>query len=147
MQHLSEEQIAFIIADAKQKLEALIEDPVSDGEGLEGYEDEEGHCYPYCSGSDDLEVELCMDGIPGLDDADVFALAYMHVDYSYADTYDSGDYWTPPSGGWELQDSDGWMDRLDLEISSYNPETEEYENIEISDELKQRIINAVNETN
>lgn len=141
---LTEEQIFAIIDDISSKLQEVIDNPMDESD-LECEEDDYGRCYPCSSGSVDIELEeICYDGLPGLKDADTYITAKGKVDYSYYYDYDPGDYWTPPAGGWELRDSSGSINELEIEICALNPETGEYEDIKVDESVKKRIIESVN---
>lgn len=141
---ITEDQIKAIIEDATSQLLAVIDEPC-DCSDLQCEEDEYGRCYPYCSGylEGDLE-EICIDGLAGIEDGDVCIYATYDGSYSYHDDYDPGDYWTPPSGGWELDDCEAYLTSITIELSVYNPTTDEYEDVEVSQEVCDRIIEEVN---
>lgn len=146
--NLTEIQIQAIIDDTTNKLQAIIEDPCNgDYSDLEMYEDEHGY-YPFGSKSGDYDIEeICYDGLPGInsDYADIYITAKCSLNYSYHDDYDPGDYWTPPSGGIEIDNVEADLLDMDFEINILNPDIDDYESIEVSNELKQRIITIVNE--
>jgi hypothetical protein len=146
---LTEEQIQAIIDDIVSKMEDVIEDPCNgDFSDFECYEDEYGHCYDFGSHTFDSELEeICLDGLPGIspDDADIYITAKYSADVSFHDDYDPGDYWTPPSGGIEIDEVEASVYDIKIEIDVYNQESDEYEAIEIPQEVINRIENSVNE--
>lgn len=142
---LTKEQILAIIEDTSSKLEGAIED--IDCSDFEMYEDEYGHCYNHGSTTIDGELEeICMDGLPGVpeDDSDIYISASYECNCSYHDDYDPGDYWTPPSGGVELDSAEAYITDIDIDISVYNADTDEYDPIEVSKEDREYIIEQVN---
>lgn len=144
---ITEEQIQAIIADTADKLQAVIDEPIRDESDLDYYEDEYGHCYN--SGSKSLEGELeeiCYEGLPGIDNdsADIYICASYEGECDWHDDYDPGDYWTAPGGGIEVDSVEAYITDIDIEISVYDEATEEYVGVEVSEEIKQRIIDEVN---
>lgn len=146
---LTEEQIQAIIDDVVSKMEDVIDDPCNgDYSDLDFYEDDMGHCYNFGSHSYESELEeICIDGLPGIDsdESDIYITATYDVDMSFHDDYDPGDYWTPPSGGIEVDEVSVSVSKIEIEISVLNKETDEYEDIEITEEHKVEIVNKVNE--
>lgn len=146
--NLTEVQIQAIIDDTTNKLQAIIDNPCNgDYSNLEMYEDEHGY-YPFGSKNSDIEIdEICYNGLPGVDsdNADIYIVAKCNLSYSYHNDYDHGDYWTPPSGGIEIDNVEADLLDMDFEINVLNPDINDYESIEVSTELKQRIITIVNE--
>lgn len=144
---LTEEQIQAIINDAADKLQALIEDPCNgDYSDLDMYEDERG-CYPFGSKNCDSEIEeICYEGLPGIDTdcADIYIMAKCDLRYSYHNDYDPGDYWTSPSGGIEIDEVEAYITDMEIEISVLNQDTDEYESVEVGNEIKERIIREAN---
>lgn len=146
---LTEEQVQAIIDDVVSKIEAIKEDPCDgDYSDLECYEDELGRPYNFGSHSYETELEeVCIDGLPGIDsdESDIYITATCYVDMLFHDDYDPGDYWTPPSGGIEIDEVNASVSKIEIEISVLNHETDEYEDIEITEEQKVEIVNKVNE--
>lgn len=146
---LTKEQIQAIIDDIVSKMEAVIENPCNgDYSDLECYEDDYGHCYDFGSHSFESELEeICIDGLPGIskDDSDICITASYDVDLSFHDDYDPGDYWTPPAGGIEIDEVRASISKVDIDISVFNKETEDYEEIKVSEKQKKYIIDKVNE--
>lgn len=143
---LTEEQIQAIIDDAAAKLQNIADSAMED-EDPDYYEDDYGHCYNHGSNSLSGEIEeICYDGLPGIgpDNSDIYISASYDGDCQWTDTYDSGDYWTPPSGGIEVDSVDVYLTDIDIEISIYDEETEDYTDVEISEDVKKRIIDEVN---
>lgn len=143
---LTEEQIKAIIADATAKLQKVADTAMEDDEP-NYYEDDYGHCYS--SGSNNLSGELeeiCYEGLPGIDadNSDIFITASYDGDCDWRDTYDSGDYWTPPSGGIEVDKVEVYLTEIEIEISVYDKECDDYIDIEVSEDVKKRIIKEVN---
>lgn len=145
----TEEQVQAIIADTANKLQSIIDDPCGgDYSDFECYEDELGHCYNSGSHSTEGEIEeICYDGLPGInsDDADIYILAKYDAYISFHDDYDPGDYWTPPSGGIEIDEVEITISSMEFEVSVYNSTTNEYEEIEFSPKLIEHIIDKVHE--
>lgn len=143
---LSEEQIKAIIADATAKLQEIADSAMEDTEP-NYYEDDYGRCYN--SGSNSLcgEIEeICYEGLPGIknDDADIYISASYDGNCEWHDDYDPGDYWTPPSGGIEVDKVEIYLAEIEIEISVYDEETDDYVDIEVSEADKKRIIEEVN---
>ena len=145
---LTEEQIQAIIEDTANKVAGIVDNPCGgDYSEFQCYEDECGHVYPNGSYSEDSEIEeICYDGLPGIDpmESDIFITAKYSMELSFHDDYDPGDYLTPPAGGIEIDDIDVRIYDMVFEIDVLNHDTDEYESIEISKEIKDRIINEVN---
>lgn len=145
----TEEQVQAIIADTANKLQAIIENPCGgDYSNFECYEDELGHCYDHGTHYTDGEIEeICCDGLPGINsnDADIYILAKYDANISFHDDYDPGDYWTPPSGGIEIDEVEVAISSMEFDVSVYNSATDEYEEIEFSPKLIERIIDKVHE--
>lgn len=145
----TEEQIQAIIADTANKLQAIINDPCGgDYSDFECYEDDLGHCYNYGYHSIEGEIEeICYDGLPGInsDDADIYIIAKYDAYISFHDDYDPGDYWTPPSGGIEIDEVEVAISSMEFEVSVYDSATDEYEVIDFSPKLIERIIDNVHE--
>lgn len=146
---LTEEQIQAIIDDMVSKMEGVIEDPCNgDYSDFECYEDDYGRSYDFGSHCFESELEeICIDGLPGIpaDDADIYITAKYSADVSFHDDYDPGDYWTPPSGGIEIDEVDASVYDIVIEIDVYNQDTDEYDAIEIPQEVIDRIEKSVNE--
>lgn len=146
---LTDEQSQAIIDDIVSKMEVIIDDPCDgDYSDFECYEDEDGRCYNHGSHSiKSVFEEICIDGLPGIpaNDSDIYITASYAVDMSFHDDYDPGDYWTPPSGGIELDEVVAKVSEIEIEISVLNHETDEYENVEVSEMQKQLIVEKVNE--
>lgn len=146
---LTDEQIQAIIEDTAHKLELFISDPCDgDYSDLECYEDENGNCYDFGTHSFTYELEeICYDGLPGIDsdNADIFITAIVCADLSFHDDYDPGDYYTPPSGGIELDRVDAFISDIDIEINVINPMNNEYERMEVTSEVKDSILKTVND--
>lgn len=145
---LTDEQVQAIVDDIVSKMEAIIEDPCDgDYSDFECYEDEEGHYYKFGSHTSYGQLEeICLEGLPGIpaDDNDIFITADYTAEIDFHDDYDPGDYWTPPSGGIELDKVEAQIDDIDFEISVLNQETDEYEDVEVPEEVKKFIIEKVN---
>ena len=145
----TEEQIQAIIADTANKLQDIIDDPCGDDDSdFECYEDDLGHCYNYGYHSIEGEIEeICYDGLPGInsDDADIYIIAKYDAYISFHDDYDPGDYWTPPSGGIEIDEVEVAISSMEFEVSVYDSATDEYEVIDFSPKLIERIIDNVHE--
>ena len=145
----TEEQIQAIIADTANKLQDIIDDPCGDDySDFECYEDDLGHCYNYGYHSIEGEIEeICYDGLPGInsDDADRYIIAKYDAYISFHDDYDPGDYWTPPSGGIEIDEVEVAISSMEFEVSVYDSATDEYEVIDFSPKLIERIIDNVHE--
>ncbi len=142
---LTEEQKLAIIEDTSSKLADVIDD--IDCSDFEMYEDDYGRCYNHGSTTIDGELEeICLDGLPGVsaDDSDIYIVAKYECDCSYHDDYDPGDYWTPPSGGIELDSVEPSVTDIEIEIGVYNAETDDYDSIEVSEDDKEYIIEEVN---
>lgn len=125
---LTQEQKQAIIDDAANRLEAIADDPLDGRDDLDMYEDEYGRCYNSgsCSMAGTIE-EICYDdGIPGIAPADSDICINLEYDGTayYHDSYDSGDYWTPPSGGIELDDLELYATSLYVEIDVLNEATD-----------------------
>lgn len=146
---LTEEQIQAIISDTADKLYALAEDPCNgDYSDLDFYEDDEGRCYSYGSKYCEREIEeICINGLPGIspENSDIIISATCGLDFSYHDDYDAGDYWTPLSGGIEIDSVDIELLDMEFEINVPAHVTNEYVCVDIPKEVKQRIITEVNE--
>lgn len=146
---LTDEQVQAIVDDIVSKMEAIIEDPCNgDYSDFECYEDEYGHCYDFGSHSIESELEeICIDGLPGIpaDDSDICISADYTVYIDFHDDYDPGDYWTPPGGGIELDKVKAYIEDVDVEISVLNQETDESEDVEVSEEQRKLIVEKVNE--
>lgn len=143
---ITEEQIQAIIADVASKLQQIIDQPILDHDELNYYEDEYSHrCH---RGSMNLEGELediCCEGIPGIgEDSDIYISASYKGTCDWHDDYDAGDYWTPPSGGIEIDDVDAYITEMGIEISVYDEDTDEYIQVEVSKEVINCIIEEVN---
>ncbi len=145
----TEEQVQAIIADTANKLQAIIDDPCGgDYSDFECYEDDLGHCYNSGYHSTEGEIEeICYEGLPGInsDDADIYILAKYDANISFHDDYDPGDYWTPPTGGIEIDEVEVAISSMEFDVSVYNSATDEYEEIEFSPKLIKRIIDNVHE--
>lgn len=145
---LTDEQVQAIVDDIVSKMEAIIEDPCDgDYSDFECYEDEYGHCYNFGSHSIESELEeIGIDGLPGIpaDDSDICISADYTVDIDFHDDYDPGDYWTPPAGGIELDKVEASVSDVDIEISVLIQETDEYEDVEVSEEQRKLIVEKVN---
>lgn len=146
---LTEEQKQAIIKAAADKLSIIADDPLDGRDDLELDEDEYGRCYNrgYCSLNGEID-EICEEeGIPGIDPANSEICISLEYDGSadFHDDYDPGDYWTPPSGGIELDDYDIALTSLYVDIDVLNEETDEYETIEVSEEEINEMIDAINE--
>lgn len=145
---LTEEQKQAIIADAAKHLEKIAEDPLDGRDDLDLDEDEYGRCYNRgtCSLCGTYE-EICEeDGIPGIlpEESEIYiSMEYDGTAY-FHDEYDPGDYWTPPSGGIELDDFDLHAISLSVEIDVLNKDTDEYESVEVSDEELNEMMDAIN---
>lgn len=142
---LTDEQKLAIIEDTVSKLTDAIED--IDCSDFEMYEDDYGRSYNHGSTTISGELEeICIDGFPGIsdDDSDIYISATYECDCSYHDDYDPGDYWTPPSGGIELDTVEPYVTDIEIEIDVYNAETDEYDSIEVSKKDKEYIIAEVN---
>lgn len=142
---LTEEQRNAIIEDVSSKLACLVED--LDCSEFDLYEDDYGRCYNHGSTTIDGEFdEICIDGLPGVpvDDSDICITAKYECMCSYHDDYDPGDYWTPPSGGMELDSAEPCITDIDIDISVYNSETEVYDSIEVSEDDKKYILEELN---
>lgn len=146
---LTDEQVQAIVDDIVSKMEAIIEDPCDgDYSDFECYEDEYGRCSDYGSHTlNETMEDICIDGLPGIskDDSDISITADYTVDIDFHDDYDPGDYWTPPGGGIELDKVEAYINDVDVEISVLNQETDEYEDVEVSDEQIKFIVAKVNE--
>lgn len=145
----TEEQVQAIIADTANKLQSIIDDPCGDDySDFECYEDDLGHCYNYGYHSIEGEIEeICYDGLPGInsDDADIYIIAKYDAYISFHDDYDPGDYWTPLSGGIEIDEVEVAISSMEFEVSVYDSATDEYEVIDFSPKLIERIIDNVHE--
>lgn len=143
---LSEEQIKAIIADAAEKLNAIAEEPISDYDSLDYDEDDYGRSYNRGTESLCGEIEeICYEGLPGIsEDSDIYICASYEGSCDWHDDYDPGDYWTAPSGGIEIDSVDVYLTDIDIEITMLDEESGEYVDVEISEEVKERIINEVN---
>lgn len=142
---LTAEQILAIIEETSSMLANAIDD--IDCSEFEMYEDDYGRSYSHGSTTIDGELEeICIDGLPGIsaEDSDIYISANYECDCSYHDDYDPGDYWTPPSGGIELDSAEAYITDIDIDISVYNAETDEYDSIEVSKEDREYIIEQVN---
>lgn len=146
---LTDEQVQSIVDDIVSKMEAIIEDPCDgDYSDFECYEDEYGRCSNYGTHTlNETLEEICIDGLPGIpaDDSDIYISADYVVDIDFHDDYDPGDYWTPSSGGIEFDNVKAYIEDVDVEISALNQETDEYEDVEVSDEQIEFIVEKVNE--
>ena len=148
---LTDEQKSAIVDDIVNQMQEVIDEPLDHiYDELEFEEDDWGRCYR--NGSHNFSQvleEICPDGIPGIDseNSDV----YISVEYdgylTFHDDYDSGDYWNPPSGGIEIDSIELILQSLEMEISVLNPETDEYEEIEVTEReistLKQTIASKI----
>ena len=146
---LTDEQVQAIVDDIVSKMEAIIEDPCDgDYSDFECYEDEYGRCSDYGSHTlNEMIEEICIDGLPGIpkDDSYISIAADYTVEIDFHDDYDPGDYWTPPGGGIELDKVKASIEDVDVEISVLNQETDEYEDVEVSEEQRKLIVEKVNE--
>lgn len=143
---LTEEQIQAIIKDAADKLQAIADSAMEDEEP-NYYEDDYGHCYNHGSNSLSGEIEeICYEGLPGIgpDNSDIYITASYDGDCQWSDTYDPGDYWTPPGGGIEVDKVEVYLTDIEIEISIYDEATDESLDIEIPEDVKKRIIEEVN---
>lgn len=145
---LTEEQKQAIIADAVKRMQAITDDPLDDRDDLYPYEDEMGRCYNHgsCSLATTIE-EICEDnGIPGIEPefSDICISLECEGEAYFHDSYDPGDYWTPPSGGIELDEFEFCATDLYVEIDVYNEATEEYESIEVSEDELKEMVDAIN---
>lgn len=146
---LTEEQKQAIIKEASDRLSAIADDPLDGRDDLELDEDDYGRSYDKgsCSLAGEIE-ELCLgNGISGIDPAN--SEIYINLEYDgtayYHDDYDPGDYWTPPSGGIELDDFELFATALYVGIDVLNEEADEYETIEVSEDEIKEMLDAINE--
>ncbi len=142
---LTEEQRNAIIEDAASRLVGILDD--IDCSEFDLYEDDYGRCYNHGSTTIDGELEeICIDGLPGVsvEESDIYITAKYECRCSYHDDYDPGDYWTPPSGGMELDSAEPCITDIEIDINVYNSETDDYDSIEVSQEDKQYIIEELN---
>lgn len=142
---LTDEQKKAIIEDTASRFAHIIDD--IDCSEFDLYEDDYGRCYNHGSTTIDGELEeICIDGLPGVpaDNSDICITAKYECRCSYHDDYDPGDYWTPPSGGIELDSAEPYITEIDIDISVFNKDTDDYEYIEISEEDKKFIIDELN---
>lgn len=146
---LTEEQVQAIIDDIVSKMEDVIDNPCNgDYSDLECYEDEYGRCYSHGSQCIESELEeICFDGLPGInpEDSDIYITAGYCADISFHDNYDPGDYWTPPSGGIEIDGVCASVTDVKIEISVLNRESDKYEAVKITNEQKMHILERVND--
>lgn len=146
---LTKEHVQAIIDDIVSKMEDVIDNPCNvDYSGLECYEDEYGRCYSH--GSQCIESvldEICLDGLPGInpEDSDIYITASYCADISFHDDYYPGDYWTPSSGGIEIDEVCASVTDVEIEISVLNRESDKYEAVEITNEQKMLILEQVND--
>lgn len=143
---LTEEQKNAIAKELAERFSAIVDDPIEDYDALDFDEDEYGHTFSRgkCTLCGEID-EICIDGLPGLDteNSEVSICASYYLDISYYDDYDSGDYWTPPSGGVELDNVTGAIESVDIDAEVYNPQAEEWEVIEVTEEEVALIIKKV----
>lgn len=142
---LTDEQRNAIIEDVSSKLASLIED--IDCSEFDLYEDDYGRCYNHgCTTIDGELEEICIDGLPGVsaDDSDICITAKYECVCSYHDDYDPGDYWTPPSGGMELDSAEPYITEIEIDINVYNADIDDYDSIEVSEEDKEFILEELN---
>ena len=125
---LTEEQVQAIIDDIVSKMEDVIDNPCNgDYSNLECYEDEYGRCYSHGSQCIESELEeICFDGLPGINP-------------------EVSDYWTPPSGGIEIDEVCASVTDVKIEISVLNRESDKYEAVKITNEQKMLILERVND--
>lgn len=142
---LTDDQKKAIIEDAASKLFHIIDD--IDCSEFDLYEDDYGRCYNHGRTTIDGELEeICIDGLPGVsaDDSEIYITAKYECDCSYHDDYDPGDYWTPPSGGMELDSVEASITEIEIFIDVYNADTDDYDSIEVSEDDKKFIIEELN---
>lgn len=146
---LTEEQVQAIIDDIVSKMEDVIDNPCNgDYSDLECYEDEYGRRYSHGSQCIESELEeICFDGLPGINPeySDIYITAGYCADISFHDDYDPGDYWTPPSGGIEIDEVCASVTDVKIEISVLNRESDKYEAVKITNEQKMLILERVND--
>lgn len=143
---LTDEQKQAIIEDTAARMSDIIDD--IDCSEFDLYEDDYGRCYNHGSTTIDGELEeICIDGLPGVsaDDSDICITAKYECRCCYHDDYDPGDYWTPPSGGMELDSAEPYITDIEIDISVYNPETGDYDTVEVSEEDMKFIIDELNQ--
>lgn len=145
---LTEEQKQAIVDDVVKQMQEVIDEPNDHiNEEFDYDEDDWGNSYNRGSHhfSQTLE-EICVDGIPGIDidDSDVYVSAEFDGYLTFHDDYEPGDYWTPPSGGVEIDSIELTLKTLEIEVSILNPDNGEYEYIEVTEEEIKALIQRIN---
>lgn len=142
---LSEEQKKSIIDEIVKKLEEIIEDPTSmTGEPFD--EDEYGNSYgkgleSFGGDLEDFEISE-VEGFP--EDSDIYVSGKFNGSYSWYDDYEAGDYWTPASGGLEIDDCEVHIVKLTLAFGEWDEEAREYRSYKITEETVNEIKNEIN---
>lgn len=145
---LNESQIQTIIAELTKRLDTQIYDP--DIENAEPWEDDYGRSYSCGYHTDEGMFEDILweeqEKLGLKEEDEVLISCDYRVECSLCfEPYDPGDYWTPPSGGdVEINESEGYISDLCIDINIYNPETDDYDSMDISQEVIERIEEGVN---
>lgn len=134
---LTEEQKNTIVDEIVKQMQEVIDDPENHVE--EEFEfDEDDYGRTRRSGSHYFSrvlEEICADGLPRIDSENSEIGICVEYDgyLTFHDDYDAGDYWTPPSGGIEIDSIELTLQSLEIEIYVFNPETDGYEEIEVTE--------------
>ena len=140
---ITEDQKKAIIADTISKLKGVIDNiDSSDFETSES-----GLNYNYGSTTLKGEIEeICYEGLPGVPqkDNEIFISAKYECQCNYHDEFEPGDYWTPSYFGIVIDTVIPTIIDIDIDVSIYVPETDDYEFIQVSDEDKKIIIDQIN---
>ncbi|MDE6007721.1 MAG: hypothetical protein K2G90_00760 [Muribaculaceae bacterium] len=134
---LTDVQKQAIIDDIVKQMQEVIDEPNDHvEEEFEYDEDDWGRCYKHGSHhfSRVLE-EICLDGIPGIDsDTSEVGICVEYDGYlTFHDEFEPGDYWTPPSGGIEIDSIELTLQSLAIDITILNQDSGEYEDLDISE--------------
>lgn len=145
---LTEEQKQAIVDDVVKQMQDVIDEPYDHiNEEFDYDEDDWGNSYNRGSHhfSQELE-EICIDGLPCLDkdNSDVGICAEFDGYLTFHDDYEPGDYWTPPSGGVEIDSIELTLKTLEIEVSLINPDNGEYEYIEVTEGEIKALIQRIN---
>lgn len=135
---LTDEQKQSIVDDIVKQMQEVIDEPNDHiEEEFEYDEDDWGRCCNYGSHIFSRVLEnICKDGIPGIDsETSNIGICVEYDGYlTFHDDYDPGDYWTPPSGGIEIDSVELTLQSLEVDISVLNPVTGEYEDLDVSED-------------
>lgn len=151
---LTEEQKMAIIIAACKEFDTILENAIEDRDDLEfdfkGYDRNGEEVYSNHGRSplyNDIIEELCyqegLPGIPNNSDIDIWITYEGECEYEYH--YEPQTYWDPGCDEMELLSAYAIAKDIGINITYFNQQTEEWEDMEVFEEDKKFILDAINE--